>query len=903
MNQTNLNNALLEASTFGDLEKVKYFLSFGADINAVDSDGCTPALRAAVKGRRELYDYLASQKGFKNVLDNYGNDAAILAVISGNTEMYDHLIDNYGFDPQATDSIGWNALAKASSGNDNTLNMAKHLMSKYPFELNKRNHYNSTAKNRAISFGNTELVNFFEKVEKLHQELSEVLQRSDYENLQQKFNEIKRICDAGAMPQSFKESLTKIAASEGNLELYDYLVSQHGFKVRVDDVLSAIETGRDRFVVDVVSKYKVNVDLAPEGKLSISQSLKTNGFARDFIEQISQANHRLIEQAKNGASFEELSSTIESGAQIDSVDSDGCNVALIAANLGGNISLYDSLINKYPELKSSKDIFGNDALILAVVSGNVQMCDHLLDTHNFDPTLTNKFGYDAFKMAALENDVKMVDHFLTRYPEYLFHYTGTNMTSNGFDRDDGFVKELQDNKCDKVFFSLLLKTEKTLKLLDADSPDEIKELCEQGALPQAYDSAYVFSDPRVQSLYDVFANLVEDQNLNNVNLSLKDLLILENGNPDIYFHLVNTYEEFKIGAFDLFLSLMEDRNHLAETILENYERSAILPRDLIIAGAVARNRGSEAIDRKIQSILIKSFYTDDELIDCITDVSKLRSLRHRDDPTIYYSFQRPTDDFWSTSGVLNEEEQTLFNDAIISESSDIIAPFQEIKLTTKQLANINEISETKRIIFVTKGRPMGCGISGVGEGAAAATIEDENIPYSVIVFNKINLPTIAHELGHTLLLKHPDKYSFKDQEPFCNKATETGTEMSYDGVDEMGFKSADIKAINRILEEHNPELRDTCVKKPELRYYESYKTQKDPVVESNPQTKINPDISEAMTSKHPTNEQLIFNISTATLMAFAFAAVVKKLLRPNAKTEVRESSTLSKEENKSCLIS
>lgn len=965
-NDKKINDELILAAAYGDLKKVKAALSSGANINAVDSDGCTPALRAAIRGDIEMYDYLAGQKGFKNVSDKYGNDAAILAVIFGHVKMYDHLMDNHGFDPKAVDLQGNNALIKAVSALKSAsfredIAILKHLLSKYPMPLDKKNKYGNTAEDEARMAGKGEVGMFLNQAAMSNYVLKDELKR--WYSPREKFAKIKQMCEhQGLIPQSFKPSLTEIAAVEGNIELYDYLISQHGFKVKTSDIVAAVKAGKDEFVINAVTKYKPNVDFAEKGGVSISQALNSvadeanidfdedyeiptaessasRKLAKDLVEKLSKENQRLMEkhqhlinQARNGASFAELLSAIDDGVPFDEVDSDGCNIALIAA-LNGDIPLYDSLIKKYPELKSSKDKFGNNALILSASKGHTQMFDHLLDVHNFDPNTFNHNGYDAFKMAALQNEVKMVDHFLKRYPQSLFDYFELNSamavdgsvniyTAKVGAEQSKIFKELKDNGCDEVDKYLRDKIEKTSLLVSAvRDPFTFQKLCKDGALPQAFSGKYhkYIIPEGVKKIFPLARETLKDPECD-LNLGLKTFISMIEGATENYSYLVNNYEEFKIESFDLFLAVYFKNQDLCDRILDNYQNISITAKSLESLITIATMLGDEASAKKMLTTATKSYYTEEELVGCITSNPNnpiLRTWTRRDDPIVYYTFQQPPHPAHVTEGKFSDNEKEIFREIIGSETSKLIVPIQEISFTKEELANMDQISKTKNIIFVTKGKPF---CASKGDDAGASSIINDK--YRIMNFpdNVIARRYVTHELGHILDLKHPAQYEKPDHAPFCDKATTHDTIMSYETPDalvpkhlrnkdftsepELGFKPADIKAINKAWAEKNPELIDSCLNLPKPPYYEL-----DNQKNSLPRTdygdslnvaplydfrKNNQNIAEAISKINQADrshvDKTMMNIAGGVLMALSFLAVVKKFLRPNVKAEVRDSA-------------
>ena len=157
----------------------------------------------------------------------------------------------------------------------------------------------------------------------------------------------------------------------------------------------------------------------------------------------------------------------------------------------------------------------------------------------------------------------------------------------------------------------------------------------------------------------------------------------------------------------------------------------------------------------------------------------------------------------------------------------------------------------------------------------------------------LNKHFVDHEFGHALSLKHPDKYNWVDYGPFCKQATAGDTVMSYQGID-SGFTDSDIEIINRIWTKKYPSLAKSCVESPQDFHDETYQTYEDGFVNTpNPlvagSDTENCVIPEILPMKENDDQYNLATSNLATigqvaLMALAFVSVVKKLLRPNAKT-------------------
>jgi ankyrin repeat protein len=110
--RSNLDTALLEASVYGDRERVSLLLDQQADINTVDEQGATPLILATTYKHKEIVDLLLKKEANVNVSNKVGNSALIEAAAIGHDEIVRSLLAG-GADVQIKNIAGQTALDTA----------------------------------------------------------------------------------------------------------------------------------------------------------------------------------------------------------------------------------------------------------------------------------------------------------------------------------------------------------------------------------------------------------------------------------------------------------------------------------------------------------------------------------------------------------------------------------------------------------------------------------------------------------------------------------------------------------------------------------------------------------------------------------------------------------------------
>jgi len=115
-----INQELLAATEYGDLDKVQDLLNQGAKINTTDKNGLTPLFIATQKGNIDLVKLLLDKNADINLTNNFGMTALFPAAQAGRTAIVKLLIEK-GIQVNARTGTGWTALmAAVSNGRKNS---------------------------------------------------------------------------------------------------------------------------------------------------------------------------------------------------------------------------------------------------------------------------------------------------------------------------------------------------------------------------------------------------------------------------------------------------------------------------------------------------------------------------------------------------------------------------------------------------------------------------------------------------------------------------------------------------------------------------------------------------------------------------------------------------------------
>lgn len=312
--------ALFAATGRGDLDRVEFVLSRGADVNAKDPYGGTALISAVNQKRVDIAELLVKNGADPELADAEGNRPLGLAATKNLQDMVDMLL-KYGAGIDSTDSDGMTPLMLAAKEGHSSL--VNSLLEKGA-KINQVDKKGNTPLMVAAGAGNRHAVNLF-----LGKGASIPTDKKDTESL-------------------------VIAAIEGDLDQIKALVEQGAD-------LGAITTdsisGKAMFYAAAMGNYDV-----------VSYFMEKNAQSKESVKNASPGSKKIkdkaiVAAAANGKS-EVLKLLLDNSYDPDSQDSSGSS-ALMKAAESANADALELLIDRGADL-NAKNSSGDSALLLAV---------------------------------------------------------------------------------------------------------------------------------------------------------------------------------------------------------------------------------------------------------------------------------------------------------------------------------------------------------------------------------------------------------------------------------------------------------------------------------------------------------------------------------------------------------
>eukprot|EP01087_Luapelamoeba_hula_P024570 TRINITY_DN940_c0_g3_i1.p1 TRINITY_DN940_c0_g3~~TRINITY_DN940_c0_g3_i1.p1 ORF type:complete len:792 (-),score=144.31 TRINITY_DN940_c0_g3_i1:57-2432(-) len=227
--------SLLLATWSNSLEKIKFFLAHGSDINEKDGEN-TALLWAARHGDVEMVRYLVACGASLKDKDPYGNTPLLLATFGGKLEMVKFLLDNGSSLLEANNSMCTSLCWAAEKG---FLDIAKFLISRGA-SIKERDLYGNTPLLYATLGGQLDCVEYFLSVGSRIDEKNTIgCTALTWACQKGKLYIVKYLLDHGAHLlelDTLKNTCLMYACLEGGKETVEYLLNHptYGKKLAID---------------------------------------------------------------------------------------------------------------------------------------------------------------------------------------------------------------------------------------------------------------------------------------------------------------------------------------------------------------------------------------------------------------------------------------------------------------------------------------------------------------------------------------------------------------------------------------------------------------------------------------------------------------------------------------------
>ncbi len=230
VNKRNLGgaSALHIACREKNYEIAKILIENGADINIVDNEGWTPLMRVASMGDEKITELLVQNDARIDIVNNFSETAIVHSAIANCTQCLKAIIDN-------------RLIAKNFElGNQSYENILKKEL--------------ETVKTIAIKYGNVEMENFANEIEKQINELIEIRAKKYYE--QEKIE----------LAQASNQAIEQAIATNQNVNNQEY---KNRLEINNNQVSDKENTNKNDNNIQNINKINSNINYQPE-KVSTS---------------------------------------------------------------------------------------------------------------------------------------------------------------------------------------------------------------------------------------------------------------------------------------------------------------------------------------------------------------------------------------------------------------------------------------------------------------------------------------------------------------------------------------------------------------------------------------------------------------------------------------------------------
>ncbi|XP_048237152.1 serine/threonine-protein phosphatase 6 regulatory ankyrin repeat subunit A-like [Haliotis rufescens] len=376
------NNSILHVACQSDDTSILEYLLTRLDINRPGKHSWTPVMKAAVDGRKDVFDLLVKEKANLERTDDSGNNLLHLACHGGNVSNVKYLLPQFNINSRGGN--GWTPVMYAAVNGDSDL---FRLLVSRGADLSLEDDYNNNVFHLGCIGGNRTIVkNLLPKADK---------------------NSRGNLGRTGIMKSAWA----------GNADVFKLLLSKKVDLTTTDDnndtILHLASQGGNCSIVEYLIEKQFDINCRGKNDLTTVMSAAWSG-KKDAFELLSSKQDSMsvynvyrdtiLHLACEGGNISIVQSLL---LRID-VNIRGKNgrTPVMAAAVAGKKDVFDFLISKKADLTLTDDN-KNNILHLACRGGNAFIIEHLIPL--FDMNSPGEEGLTALMMGALSGKKEAYD--------------------------------------------------------------------------------------------------------------------------------------------------------------------------------------------------------------------------------------------------------------------------------------------------------------------------------------------------------------------------------------------------------------------------------------------------------------------------------------------------------------
>lgn len=362
------------AITKGDINAIKYLVSHGANLNAVDDRG-TPALRYACCSNIDTFKFLVQEYGLDiNQKNNNGDTLIHEAASQGNSSIVDYLIKQ-GVNPNTLNLKGKIALDTVFNGwgvrdwnvVDLLLNKTPNISLKTALRLLDKALSSKEIFDKDIFISRIikccpDLMNDFDFMAKIF----------NNEQVKGKWPVVRTLISHGIKLNDTKDdvSIIELAYQNNQFDIIKFMIDR---KIDIDSAIHKALGKRNWSLIKTLVTYGLDPDyidnkfdapvltwLIVRGETDFIRWLTIRGV--DVNASQDEDHNTALHMACINEKWEIADWFIEHGAKIDAKNAEGCTALILAANRGG-WDIVTKLINRGADV-TAKDAKGNSLITM-----------------------------------------------------------------------------------------------------------------------------------------------------------------------------------------------------------------------------------------------------------------------------------------------------------------------------------------------------------------------------------------------------------------------------------------------------------------------------------------------------------------------------------------------------------